>query len=93
MSSQGGLVKTITIRDIDPEVAAKLKLKALEQNKSMNQLVIEMIKRNLGLEKDKVHTREYNDLDNLFGSWSEQEFQSIQQKIDQERQIDQDIWQ
>jgi hypothetical protein len=35
MSSQGGLLKAITIRDIDPEVAAKLKLKALEQNKSV----------------------------------------------------------
>ncbi len=85
-------MKAITIRDIDPEVATKLKHKAMEQNKSMNQLVLELIKKNLGLEKDKVYTREYDDLDSLFGSWSDQEFHSIQNKIDQEWQLDQDIW-
>ena len=85
-------MKAITIRDIDPEVARKLKITAAEQNKSMNQLVLEFIKKNLGLEKEKIYTREYNDLDNLFGSWDDTEFNSIQDKIDQERKIDQDIW-
>jgi len=85
-------MKAITIRDIDPEVARKLKVTASEQNKSMNQLVLEFIKKNLGLEKEIVYTREYNDLDNLFGGWDEDEFNSIQNKINQERQIDQDLW-
>ena len=85
-------MKAITIRDIDPDVAKKLKATASEQNKSMNQLVLEFIKKNLGLEKEKIYDREYNDLDGLFGSWDDKEFNSIQNKINQERQIDQDIW-
>ena len=42
--------------------------------------------------KEKKYTREYSDLDHLFGSWDETEFINIQDKINQERQIDQDIW-
>ncbi|MFA5904287.1 MAG: toxin-antitoxin system HicB family antitoxin [Desulfobacula sp.] len=85
-------MKAITIRDIDPEVAKKLKATASEQNKSMNQLVLEFIKKNLGLEKEKIYDREYNDLDSLFGSWDDEEFNRIHNKINQERQIDQDVW-
>jgi len=85
-------MKSITIRGIEPDVAAKLKSAASEQKKSLNQLILEFIKKNLGLEKQKKYTRKYNDLDNLFGSWSENEFNKIENKINQERQIDQDIW-
>lgn len=86
-------MKAITIRDIDPKVAEKLKTTALKQNKSMNQLILELIRKSLGFEKDRIFTREYDDLDDLFGSWDEEEFSDIQRKIDQERQIEPDIWQ
>jgi hypothetical protein len=36
---------------------------------------------------------EYDDLDNLFGRWSNNEFKEIQSKTDQARQIDQELWQ
>ena len=76
-------MKALTIRDIEPHVARKLKATAKEQSKSMNQLVLEFIKRNLGLEKEKKFTREYSDLDQLFGNWSDDEFNAIQGKINQ----------
>ena len=85
-------MKAITIRGIEPDVAKKLKLTAAKQHKSLNQLVLEFIKKNLGLEKEKKYSRHYDDLDNLFGSWDDNEYNDIQNKIDQERQIDQDIW-
>ena len=85
-------MKAITIRGVEPEVAAQLKLTASEQNKSLNQLVLEFIKKNLGLEKGKKYSREYNDLDDLFGSWGNSEYKAIQNKISQERKIDQEIW-
>lgn len=46
-------MKAIPIRDIDPEVARKLKLTASEQNKSMNQLILEFIKKIWALKKKK----------------------------------------
>ena len=85
-------MKAITIRGVESVVAEKLKQTAVKQNKSLNQLVLEFIKKNLGMVKEKKYSREYDDLDHLFGSWDEEEFNTIQNKIKQERQIDQDLW-
>ena len=87
-----GSMKSVTIRGIEPEVSEKLKLTAAEQGKSINQLSIEIIKESLGLKKEKKYSREYDDLDDLFGRWSEDEFKEIHAKITKERQIDQDLW-
>ncbi len=46
-------MKAITIRGVEPAVAEKLRLTAAKQNKSLNQLVLEFIKKNLGMEKEK----------------------------------------
>jgi len=86
------VLKTMTIRGVDPSVSAKLKSKAAEQGKSVNQMTIELIKKGLGLEKEKVYSRQYDDLDALFGRWSDDEYNAIQSKIDRERQIDAELW-
>jgi hypothetical protein len=39
--------------------------------------------------KENKYSREYDDLDDLFGRWSEDEFKEITAKITKERQIDQ----
>jgi hypothetical protein len=85
-------MKAVTIRGVEPEVAEKLKTTAEKQGKSINQLVLECIKKSLHLEKEKEYSREYTDLDDLFGSWSEDEFNDIQGKINRERYIDQELW-
>ena len=85
-------MKAVTIRGIEPEVSEKLKVTAAEQGKSINQLTIEIIKKSLGLIKEKKYSREYDDLDDLFGRWSEDEFKEISAKITKERQIDQELW-
>ncbi len=85
-------MKAVTIRGVEPEVADKLKSVAAEQGKSINQLALEIVKEGLGLRKKKKFSREYNDLDHLFGRWSEGQFREIQTKIDRERQVDQELW-
>jgi len=89
---KGGPMKAVTIRGIEPEVSEKLKLTAAEQGKSINQLTIDIIKKSLGLKKEKKYSREYDDLDDLFGRWSENEFKEINDKNTKERQIDQNLW-
>ncbi|MFW5771385.1 MAG: antitoxin, partial [Spirochaetota bacterium] len=74
-------MRTITIRGIRPEVDEKLKKAAREQGKSTNQLVLEMIRKDLGIEKERKYSREYNDLYHLFGSWSEEEYKNITEKL------------
>lgn len=85
-------MKTVTIRGIEPEVSERLKSRAAKQGKSINQLTIDIIKESLGLKKDKKYSREYDDLDDLFGRWSEDEFKEVHAKITKERQIDQELW-
>jgi len=85
-------MKAITIRGIDSEVSSKLKQFAENEKKSVNQLVLDMIKQNIGMQKREKYTKKYNDLDHLFGQWSNAEFDKIQSIIDSQRQIDLELW-
>jgi plasmid stability protein len=85
-------MKSVTIRGVEDEVSEKLKRVAAEQGKSVNQFAIEIIKKSLGFDKEKKFTREYQDLDDLFGRWSQKEFEEINAKISQNRRIDPELW-
>lgn len=85
-------MKSVTLRGVDSDTAEKLKATAKNQGKSINQLAIDLIKESLGLKKEKKYSRRYTDLDDLFGRWSDDEFNYITGKIAQERQIDPELW-
>ena len=85
-------MKAITIRGIDSTVSSKLKQIAKSENKSVNQLVLDMIKQNIGMQKRKKYTKKYDDLDHLFGIWTDDEFNKIQGIIDSQRKIDKELW-
>lgn len=86
-------MSNLSIRGIDPDLAAMLKQQAQASGKSVNQLALDALKEHTGLHKKKLFTQEYHDLDFLFGQWSDSEFQKIQGKIDSESQIDDELWQ
>ena len=44
------------------------------------------------LTKNKRFTQCFHDLDQLFGSWSKETFNTIHDKIDSERNIDDELW-
>jgi len=85
-------MSSLSIRGVDPQLAAVLKEKARKSQKSINQFVLDILRQHVGLVKKKRFTREYDDLDHLFGRWSEEEYAAIQGKIDGERQIDKELW-
>ncbi|MDP1773208.1 MAG: hypothetical protein Q8L15_13075 [Methylobacter sp.] len=85
-------MSNLSIRGIDPDLAAMLKQQAQASGKSVNQLALDALKEHTGLHKKKLFTQEYHDLDFLFGQWSDSEFQKIQGKIDSEAQIDDELW-
>jgi len=93
MQHHGGIVmKTMTIRGLEPSLIDRLKATAKKQDKSLNQFVIDTLKRQMGMKKGKNFTAVYHDLDHLFGKWSDKEFKKIQGKIDSERIIDKELW-
>jgi hypothetical protein len=85
-------MKSITVRGIDPELALKLKEKSREEKKSINQVVLESLKKYLGLVKGKRHSVKHHDLDHFFGRWTEEEYKAIQSKITRERKVDKEHW-
>lgn len=89
---KGAGMKVITIRGVEPILSAKLKQAAKDKGKSVNQFILEILKENFGLQKKKKYTVLHHDLDHLFGRWSEDEFNHIQNKIDNERKIDKELW-
>jgi len=86
-------MKSISIRGVDDQLATLLKREAKAAQKSINQFVLEVLKKQVGLDKKRQYTQVYSDLDTLFGRWSKNEFDEIQSKIDSERRIEQELWQ
>ncbi len=84
---------SISIQGVDEQLTALLKQQAAKARTSVNQFILDTLKKHVGLEKEKKFTEEYDDLDHLFGSWSEEEFSKIQGTISSERRIDPDLWQ
>lgn len=82
----------MSLRGIDSELAQKLNQAAKAQGKSVNQIVLETIQKYFGMCKENRYIRTHDDLDHLFGRWSQKEFEQIQGKIDQERTIDPELW-
>lgn len=85
-------MKTITIRGIEEEISEKCKRIAEQDGKSLNQFVLDTLKDRVGFKNTKKHTAVYNDMDHLFGIWSEDEYNAVQKKIDSERKIDKELW-
>ncbi|MEA3230610.1 MAG: antitoxin [Thermodesulfobacteriota bacterium] len=69
-----------------------MKKEAGKRKTSVIHLALISLRKQFGLAKDKRYTKEYHDLDTLFESWSDDEFEYIQGKIDQERRIDKKLW-
>lgn len=82
----------MTVRGIDPSLAERLKEAAKREGKSVNRYVVDSMKILLGEEKEKRFSVQYDDMDDLFGRWSQEQFERIQGKIDSERKIDGDLW-
>ncbi|MCI5221935.1 MAG: antitoxin [Candidatus Electrothrix sp. AR4] len=84
---------SISIQGVDEQLTALLKQQAAKAQTSVNQFILDTLKKHVGLEKEKKFSKEYDDLDHLFGSWSEEEFSEIQGTISSERGIDPELWQ
>ena len=85
-------MKSISLRGIEREVSEKLKRVAQINGKSVNQYILDLIRQNLGMHREKKYTKTYDDLDHLFGRWTDSEFEAMEKSIDSQRKIDTDLW-
>lgn len=84
-------MKAITIRGIDDELKDALKKEARKTGKSMNRIILEVLKEMLGLKKNKRNVV-YHDLDALAGGWSRSDEAEFNEKTKYFEIIDEKIW-
>jgi hypothetical protein len=85
-------MKNITIRGIDEALDQALKTAADKESRSINGLVLEVLRERFGLTKGARHTRRHHDLDDLFGRWSEEEYRRVQDMVSEQRKVDPELW-
>jgi predicted CopG family antitoxin len=77
----------INIRNIDDSIYKKLKSESKKKGISINKLLLQMLD-NFLLKKRVEH----HDLDDFFGTWTEEEYELIKQGSEEARKIDEELW-
>ena len=85
-------MKSFPLRGLDEELDATLKKVSKKKSLSINQLILNILRKKLGLSKKKTHTQEYDDLNFLFGTWSEAEFAEFEATQVEFNKIDDELW-
>jgi hypothetical protein len=84
-------MKTITIRGIDDHLNQALKAKAAKENQSLNQCVLQALKKMTGIDKKPLFTK-HHDLDHLAGGWDADETKAFLEHTKIFEEIDKDVW-
>jgi len=77
------------LRGILSDLMILLKREAKRLRTSVNVLILQMIKRELGFSRGKAV---YHDLDHLAGSWSSKGAENFEKNIKYFEQIDEEVW-
>ena len=85
-------MKSFPLRGLDGELGKTLKKVSKNTNLSINQLILNILKEKLGLSKKKTHTQKYDDLNFLFGTWSEKEFDEFEASQADFNIIEKELW-
>jgi plasmid stability protein len=80
-------MRSLTVRNVPPEVAEALEREKRRRGESLNQTVIELLTQGLG-----VGTARSNGLARLAGRWSEEEFEEFQRAVAPFEEIDDELW-
>lgn len=89
----GGAVKAITLRNLPPEIAKTIRKKAQKEGVSINKAVIKLLEEGMGpRNKAKGGKPLYHDLDDLAGSWTQEEASEFDRALAEQRAIDTELW-
>lgn len=77
--------KQITIRNVTPELAARLKQLAEQRNESVNSTLLYILRQVLAVNERRTRLRRYV-------TWTEQDAQELEASLSEQRQVDDDAW-
>ena len=82
-------MKYLTVRNIPVEVAEALLAEKSRRGESLNQTVLDLLRRALGLAADAAYE---NGLGRHAGDWSQAELQEFEANTRMFQQIDEELW-
>jgi len=84
-------MKAVTLRNLPPNLDRTIRERAKKKGVSVNKVVIGLLQDHLGESEPKT-VRRYHDLDELAGSWSEEEAKAFERALAKQRGIDLEMW-
>ena len=80
-------MKAMSVRYIDERTFEKLKKASREAGLSVNKFVVKLLKNAVNNDSEQFH-----DLDDLLGSWEDEEFKLVSKAAKSQRKIDKELW-
>lgn len=83
----------LTVRGFDDELSTSLRRLAAREGISLNKAALKLLRKGAGLADDKKDPNAIGDsLDDLFGTWSQEEADSIDAAIEFFETVDESMW-
>lgn len=82
-------MKTMTIRNVSPDLAEALQEEKSRRGLSLNRTVLALMQEALGVSEEAERS---NGLRRLAGTWTEDEFREFEEAVRPFREIDEELW-
>lgn len=82
-------MKSVSIRNLREKTYERIRQAATERGISINRMIVQTLDRSFRPEKQL----EFDDLDDLLGTWSQEDFEQFSSFLDEQRAIDDELWQ
>lgn len=87
-------MKQLTVRGVNDDLHNALKREADRRGTSMNRVVLALLKEAMGVSNGNGRFQPlFDDLDHLAGTWSQKEAEIFEESLNQQRAIDETMWQ
>ena len=80
-------MKAMCIRNINEKTFEKIKEAARESGLSVNKFVADLLSKAVNNDSNRFH-----DLDDILGSWDDEEYKLITKSVKAQRKIDRELW-
>ncbi len=85
-------MKRLSLRGIDEELEEALEKKAEQWSTSLNSTILRLLKEATG-QAERKFQRRHHDLDDLAGTWDEEEKEEFDEAVAPFSRIDEEMWQ
>ena len=82
-------MRNLTVRNVPADLAERLQEEKRRRGRSLNQTVLDLLSRALGLENGRPRS---NGLRAHAGTWSAEEHEEFERAIADQDEIDQELW-